>query len=87
MATRYFESSSLATLSDSFLSSTLLMDGFPAPLRLTRAEQPGTEIREDAFPPPAVVEFTNIGRCIRWGFALEGGVAVLAYAVWVLLCH
>jgi hypothetical protein len=86
MATRHFENSSLAALSDSILSSTLLMDGFPAPLRLTHVEQPGTGISDGVVPPPAVVEFTNIGKCIRWAFATEGGAALLIYAVWAL-CH
>jgi hypothetical protein len=85
MATQYLENSSLATLSDASFSSTLLMDGFSAPLRLTRVEQPGTEIREGAFPPPAAIEFSNIGRCVRWAFAIEGGAAVLVYAVWAFL--
>ena len=86
MATQYFENASLATLSDSMLSSTLLMDGFPAPLHLTHVEQPGTEIGEGSLQlqPPAVSEFSNIGRCVRWAFAVEGGVAVLAYAAWAL---
>jgi hypothetical protein len=87
MATRHFENASLATLSDSILSSSLLMDGFPAPLRLTHVEQPGTEMHEGAIPPPAAVEFSNIGKCVRWAFAIEGGVAVLAYTIWVLLHH
>jgi hypothetical protein len=85
MATRHFENASLATLSDSILSSALLMDGFPAPLRLTHVEQPGTEVRQEPFPPPAVVEFSNIGKCIRWAFAVEGGAAVAVYAIWAFL--
>jgi hypothetical protein len=85
MATRHFENASLATFSDSNLSSTLLMDGFPAPLRLTHVGQPGTEPREGSFSPPAVAEFSNIGRCVRWAFAMEGGAAVVLYAIWVLL--
>jgi hypothetical protein len=90
MATRHFENAHLGILPDSLLSSTLLMSGYAAPLRLTRARQ--AEPRQDVTrkfgaerPALAEMDVNNIGRCIRWAFAIEGGVAALILAGWALL--
>jgi hypothetical protein len=89
MAARHFENAQLGIFPDSLISSTLLMSGYAAPLRLSlpqhaepqRAE-PGN--RATDRPPLAEVDVNNIGRCIRWAFAIEGGVAALIFAGWAV---
>jgi hypothetical protein len=84
MATRHFENAHLGILPDSLLSSTLLMNGYAAPLRLTDAQQADRENSKSALLAPQGLEVNNIGRCIRWAFAIEGGVAALIFAGWAL---
>ena len=84
MATRHFENAHLGILPDSLLSSTLLMSGYAAPLRLTRAEQASPQERTSDAQAAAEFEVNDIGRCIRWAFAIEGGVAALIFAGWAL---
>ena len=75
MATRHFDN--LGSLPA--LSSTLLMSGFAAPLRLVLPKQ--TDVR-DLDRAPAEDDCGDMGRCIRWAFAIEGGAALLVYALW-----
>jgi hypothetical protein len=84
MATRHFENAHLGMLPDSLYSSTLLMNGFAAPLRLTRAQQAEPENVKTEMPALADMAVNNIGRCIRWAFAIEGGVAALIFAGWAV---
>jgi hypothetical protein len=84
MATRHFENAQLGILPDSLYSSALLMSGYAAPLRLTHPQQIAAEDRSNAWPAPAELDVNNIGRCIRWAFAIEGGVAALILAGWAL---
>lgn len=82
MATRHFDNASLGRFPESLLPVNLWMSGHAAPLRLVGAQQQTLAGRRGV---PAGPEAGNIGRCIRWAFALEGGAALLIYAAWVLL--
>jgi hypothetical protein len=84
MATRHFENAQLGILPDSLISSTLLMSGYAAPLRLSRPRQAEARSRTSEMPVLAEVDVNNIGRCIRWAFAIEGGVAALIVAGWAM---
>jgi len=77
MATRHFDN--LGTLP--VLSSTLLMSGCTAPLRLVVHQQ--TDLR-DLDRSAAEDDCGNMGRCLRWAFAIEGGAALVIYALWQL---
>jgi hypothetical protein len=87
MATRHFETAPLGIHPDSLLSSTLLMSGLAAPLRLTltRAQQTERESRGALWQEPEEMDISNIGRCIRWALAIEGGAAALIFAGWALI--
>lgn len=84
MATRHFENAQLGILPDSLISSTLLMSGYAAPLRLSRPHRAEARNRTSQWPALAEVDVNNIGRCIRWAFAIEGGVAALILASWAM---
>ncbi len=84
MAARHFENAPLGILPDSLISSTLLMSGYAAPLRLTRPQQAEARNRTSDKVVPAELDVNNIGRCIRWAFAIEGGVAALIFAGWAV---
>jgi hypothetical protein len=84
MAARHFENAQLGILPDSLISSTLLMSGYAAPLRLTRPQPAESSSRISEGPALEVVDVNNIGRCIRWAFAIEGGVAALVFAGWAV---
>lgn len=79
MATRHFDN--LGSLP--VLPSTVLMSGCAAPLRLVLPQQPGSEVR-DSERSPTEVDWDSMGRCLRWGFAIEGGAALVIYALWQL---
>jgi len=82
MATRHFDHASLGAIPESLTPLNLLMSGFAAPLKLVRPQQPEIAVREKAWNAADEVETSNIGRCIRWAFALEAGAAVVVFAVW-----
>ena len=84
MAARHFENAQLGILPDSLISSTLLMSGYAAPLRLTRPQYVQSSSRISERPALETVDVNNIGRCIRWAFAIEGGVAALIFAGWAV---
>jgi hypothetical protein len=84
MATRHFESASLGIHPDSLFLSTRLMSGFAAPLSWVQVQQANVQFREDGWPASTQVEVNNIGQCIRWASAIEGGIALLIYAGWVV---
>jgi hypothetical protein len=84
MATRHFDNASLGAVPEPLLPFNLLMSGYAAPLRLIRPQQPEAADGEEQWSGSE--ESGNIGRCIRWAFAIEGGAAVAIYAVWSL-CH
>ncbi len=79
MATRHFDN--LGTLP--VPSSTLLMSGYAAPLRLSLPQAPGSDLC-DPQRTPAEVDWSSMGRCLRWAFTIEGGAALAAYALWQL---
>jgi len=83
MATRHFDNASLGTVPESFLPFSLLMRGYATPLRLIRPRQSEKAGREQ-LPAPTVAESGDIGRCLRWAFAIEGGAAAAICAIWVL---
>lgn len=82
MATRHFDNASLGAFSESMFASSLLMSGYAAPLRLIRPLQTATipSPRPDAEPDAG-----NIGRCIRWAFAVEGVAALAVCAIWAMV--
>ncbi len=82
MATRHFDYASLGAIPESLSPLNLLMSGFAAPLRLLRPQQSEIAIREKALNAGEEVETSNMGRCIRWAFALEAGAALVVFAVW-----
>jgi hypothetical protein len=82
MATRHFENAPLGMHPDSLLSSTRLLSGFTARLSRAQARRAETQFREAELPASSEVDVNNIGQCIRWAFAIEGGVALLIYAGW-----
>jgi hypothetical protein len=84
MATRHFENAQLGILPDSLISSTLLMSGYASPLRLSRPQQAEANNLTSEKPGAAELDVNNIGRCIRWAFAIEGGVAALIFAGWAV---
>jgi hypothetical protein len=86
MTTRHFENAPLGIHPDSLLSSTLLMSGYAAPLRLTmtRTQQTERDNRGDSMQAPAEMDVNNIGRCIRWALAIEGGAVALICVGWAL---
>jgi hypothetical protein len=84
MATRHFDHASLGACPESLLPLNLLMSGFAAPLKLLRPQPSEIRSRETAWMPAREVETGNIGRCIRWAFAIEGASALAALAVWAL---
>jgi hypothetical protein len=83
MATRHFDNASLGAVPESLLPFSLLMSGYAAPLRLIRQHQPDAADREEQGYG-STVESGNIGRCIRWAFAIEGGAAAAVCAIWAL---
>jgi hypothetical protein len=87
MTTRYFENPSLGVAQESILSSTLLMNGFAARLCRVQVRQPRAEFREGGWMANAQPDVNNIGQCLRWGFAIEGGMALVIYAGWALCRH
>jgi len=89
MATRHFDNASLGAIPESLLPFSLLMKGYTTPLRLIGPQQAArSRRREERAESPAVAaaaaEAGNIGRGIRWAFALEGGAALLIGAIWAL---
>jgi hypothetical protein len=82
MATRQFDNASLGAFPESIFARTLLMSGCAAPLRLIRPLPAESEFRQRPAPE---VDTNNIGRCIRWAFAIEGVAALAVYAVWALV--
>jgi hypothetical protein len=78
MATRHFDNASLGAVPESLLPHWLLMSGYAAPLRYVRAQRAAIANRDENW---AFAESGNIGRCIRWAFAIEGGVALVIWAL------
>jgi hypothetical protein len=82
VATRHFEHASLGAIPEPLLPLNLLMSGFAAPLRLLRPQQSEDAVREKAWYAEEEVETSNIGRCIRWAFAIEAGAVLVVFVVW-----
>jgi hypothetical protein len=82
MATRHFDDASLGAFPESIFASTLLMSGYSAPLRLIRPLPAATALRGQQ---PLEADTNNMGRCIRWALAIEGGTALAIYAIYVLV--
>jgi len=75
-----------ATLQPEALSwPSILPSGSDAPLRLIRPRRQVSEARVEALAFPAELDLNNIGRCLRWAVAIEGGTALLICAIWALL--
>lgn len=85
MATQHLTNPTFGTLPRPQFSSAILRSGCAAPLKLFLPAQPGAEVQEQVLPLPAEVECNRIGRCLRWALAIEGGAALLIYALWTLL--
>jgi hypothetical protein len=84
MATRHFDKASLGAIPESAMPFSLLMSGYATPLRLILAEQPERAGREPVRRDASDAEWGNIGRGVRWAFAIEGGAALAICAVWAL---
>jgi hypothetical protein len=82
MATRHFDNASLGAFPESIFARTLLMSGYAAPLRLIRPLPGESGFRQRRA---SEVDTNNIGRCVRWAFAIEGGAALAVYAIWALV--
>ena len=85
MATRHFDKTGVGVFPESLLPSTFLMSGYAAPLRLIRPQYPATGAEQCACGTSSNLEVSNIGRCIRWAVAIEGGAALVVYATWAVL--
>jgi hypothetical protein len=81
MATRHFDNASLGAFPESLLPVNLLMSGHAAPLRLVRSQAATPTSFRSAPLTSTEVEASNIGRCIRWVLAIEGGAALVIWAV------
>lgn len=84
MATRYFEKSQMATFSESLGSSGPWMSGYAAPLRLARVQDRRALNESLDWQQRAVADWHALSKGIRWAFAIEGGTALLIYAIWCL---
>jgi hypothetical protein len=87
MTARYFENPGLGVAQEPILSSALLMSGLAARLSRVQVRQPRAEFREGRWLANAQPDVNNIGQCLRWGFAIEGGMALMIYAAWALCRH
>jgi hypothetical protein len=83
MATRHFEKSQAAAFPGS-LSSKVFLSGYAAPLRLAHVYDAGALRQNPEWHQQAVVDLHALGRGVRWAFAIEGGAALLIYAIWSL---
>ena len=83
MATRHFESSNVASFSESVLP-TLLMSGYSAPLRLARVVGPTVRTSGAEWRQEAIDDLHALRKGVRWAFAIEGGFGLLIYAAWYL---
>jgi hypothetical protein len=86
MATRYFEKSQMATFPESMGASGPWMSGYAAPLRLARVQDRRAchQDQNQDLQPGAVADWHALSRGLRWAFAIEGGTALLIYAIWRL---
>ena len=84
MATRHFDNATLGAIPESLLPHSLLMNGYATPLRLIRTEEAKEVLTEEAWPTPGIADSGNIGRCLRWALAIEGGAVLLICAIWAL---
>lgn len=84
MATRHFENAMHQGFSSSSLPAAPWMGGNSAPLRLARVRTSDVDRLQAARQAAAVIDQGNMGRCLRWAFGLEGGMAMLIYAIWSL---
>jgi hypothetical protein len=82
MATQNFQSSNVATFSESVLST--LMSGCSAPLRLVHAAEPTTTVSSVEWRQEAIDDLHALRKGVRWAFAIEGSFGLLIYAVWYL---
>jgi hypothetical protein len=84
MATRHFDNANLTQTSNRLLFSAKLRNGYSTPLRLVRAYDESQARLGANWNQEAVADLQALGRGVRWAFAIEGGTALLIYAVWYL---
>ena len=84
LATRHFENSPAFSGLLSPASPPKLMSGSAAPLRLARLYDLGAFHSELDRHREAAEDLYALARGVRWAFAIEGGTALLIYAVWHL---
>jgi hypothetical protein len=82
--TRGFDSTSLNASSTSLLSSKLEMSSYAAPLMAAHAVDSSTIDAEEDFPPEAVVDWGDLGKCVRWALGIEAVITLAVYGVWQL---
>ncbi len=84
MATRYFDKAQTATFTHSGVSN-LWMSGYTMPLRLARVHTVGVSPNQTRRRQNADADWQALGKGVRWAFAIEGGSALVIYAIWSLL--
>jgi hypothetical protein len=82
--TRAFDNTNPTASAPSLLSPNLEMSSYAAPLMVTHVVDSSVIDAEEEFPPEAVVDWGDLGKCVRWAFGIEGVVTLAVYGVWQL---
>jgi hypothetical protein len=82
--TRVFDNTNLTDSSHSLLSPKLEMSSYAVPLMATHVIESSVIDAEEEFPPEAVVDWGDLGKCVRWALGIEGVATLAAYGVWQL---